>query len=235
MSRAGRSAPGWTWLPNDPIDCLQWLSVSDNPSPVAGSAPDRIDNGASVARVLPHPAGRLAVATLQTKAGLSRQAEIDTAFRVASNVYIVGAALAPEQAVPHRGPSAPTRVGASVDTELPRVGTALADRSGHRPHIGRRQAGLEDHVSTPRSAMSHGHITANRGGAPSGAAARPGTIGADDGIRTRDPHLGKVTKRVRCVLMGPVSCEFVRSESVASVSYVPVVERSTTYLGRCRR
>ena len=69
---------------------------------------------------------------------------------------------------------------------------------------------------------------------PTGAAHHPvelpdlGTIGADDGIRTRDPHLGKVTKRVRCVRMGPVSCEFVRSESDTSVAYVPVVERSTT-------
>jgi hypothetical protein len=69
---------------------------------------------------------------------------------------------------------------------------------------------------------------ANRAGPPSGAATRPGTIGADDGIRTRDPHLGKVTKRVRCVRMGPVCCEFVRSESATSVAYVLVVERSTT-------
>jgi hypothetical protein len=75
--------------------------VTDNPSPVAGSASDRLDNGTSVARALPHPAGRLAIATSQTKAGLSRQAKAGTAFRVAPNVYIVGATLAPTQAVAH--------------------------------------------------------------------------------------------------------------------------------------
>jgi len=30
-------------------------------------------------------------------------------------------------------------------------------------------------------------------------------FGADDGIRTRDPHLGKVLESVRSVLCGPVS------------------------------
>jgi hypothetical protein len=83
------------------IYALQLLSVPDNHSPVAGSAPVRLDNGAPVAQALPHPAGRLAVATPQTKAGLSRQAKAGTAFRVAPNVYIVGATLAPEQAVAH--------------------------------------------------------------------------------------------------------------------------------------
>jgi hypothetical protein len=75
--------------------------VPDNPSPVAGSASDRLDNGASVAPAIPHPAGRLVVATPQTKAGLSRQAKAGTAVRVAPNVYIVGATLAPEQSVSH--------------------------------------------------------------------------------------------------------------------------------------
>ena len=93
------------WLPRSPttgpIYALQLLSVTDSPSPVAGSAPNRLDNGTSVARALPHPAGRLAVATQQTKAGLSRQAKAGTAFRVAPNAYIVGATLAPEQAVAH--------------------------------------------------------------------------------------------------------------------------------------
>jgi hypothetical protein len=73
--------------------------VSDNPSPVAGSALKPLDNSESVAPALPHPAGRLAVATPQTKAGLSRQAKAGNAFRVAPNVYIVGATQAPEQAV----------------------------------------------------------------------------------------------------------------------------------------
>ena len=83
------------------IYVLQLLSVPDNPSPVAGSSSGRLDNGAPVAPALPHPAGRLVVATPQTKAGLSRQTKADTAFRVAPNVYIVGATLAPERAVAH--------------------------------------------------------------------------------------------------------------------------------------
>ena len=76
--------------------------MTENPSPVAGPASDRLDNCASVARGRPHPAGRLVVATPQTKAGLSRQAKAGSAFRVAPNVYIVGATLAPEQAVAYR-------------------------------------------------------------------------------------------------------------------------------------
>ncbi len=75
--------------------------MTDKGPLVAGSASDRSDNGAPVAPPLPHPAGRLAVATPQTKAGLSRQAKAGTAVRVAPNVYIVGATLAPEQAVAH--------------------------------------------------------------------------------------------------------------------------------------
>src|ERR1017187_9903277 len=76
------------------IYALQLLLVTDNPSPVAGSASDRLDNGTSVGPALPHPPGRLAVPPPQTKAGLSRQAKAGTAFRVAPNVYIVGASLA---------------------------------------------------------------------------------------------------------------------------------------------
>ncbi len=36
-------------------------------------------------------------------------------------------------------------------------------------------------------------------------------FGADDGIRTRDPHLGKAVETVRPVLFGPVSWAFVRT------------------------
>ncbi|MGH9306518.1 MAG: Fic family protein [Acidimicrobiales bacterium] len=73
--------------------------MPDNPPPVAGPARDKADNGPSVALALPHPAGRLAVATPQSKARLSRQAKAGTAVRVAPNVYIVGADLSTEQAV----------------------------------------------------------------------------------------------------------------------------------------
>jgi fido (protein-threonine AMPylation protein) len=83
------------------IYALQLLSVTDKPSPVARLSSDRLDNGASGARALPHPAGRLVVATAQTKSSLSRQAKAGTAIRVAPNVYIVGTTLAPEQAVAH--------------------------------------------------------------------------------------------------------------------------------------
>ncbi len=84
-----------------PIYALQLLSVENNPSPVAGSASVRPDNGAPVAPALSHPAGRLVVATETTKAGLSRQAKAGTAVRVAPNTYIVGATLPLHQAVAH--------------------------------------------------------------------------------------------------------------------------------------
>jgi hypothetical protein len=86
---------------NGAIYALQLLLVTNNPSPVAESTSDQPDNGAPVAPALSHRAGRLAVATPQTKAGLSRQAKAGTAFRVAPNVYIVGATLTPEHAVAH--------------------------------------------------------------------------------------------------------------------------------------
>ena len=75
--------------------------MADNQSPVAGSPSHQPDNDVSVAPALSNPAGRLAIATSQTKAGLSRQAKAGTALRVAPNVYIVGATLPPEQAVAH--------------------------------------------------------------------------------------------------------------------------------------
>lgn len=75
--------------------------MTDKPSPVARPASDRANNGASVAPALSHPAGKLVVASETTKASLSRQAKAGSAFRVAPNVYIVGATLAPEQAVTH--------------------------------------------------------------------------------------------------------------------------------------
>ncbi len=73
--------------------------MTNKPSTVAGPAPNRVNNGTSVASGPAHPAGRLVVASETTKAGLSRQAKAGNAFRVAPNVYIVGSALAPEQAV----------------------------------------------------------------------------------------------------------------------------------------
>jgi hypothetical protein len=54
------------------------------------------------------------------------------------------------------------------------------------------------------------------------------TLGAEDGIRTRDPNLGKVAEIVRTVLSGPLACSSVRPVSSPSTEFAPVVERSTT-------
>jgi hypothetical protein len=35
-------------------------------------------------------------------------------------------------------------------------------------------------------------------------------FGADDGIRTRDPHLGKAAAAVHVVTLVPVTCGFIR-------------------------
>ena len=51
------------------------------------------------------------------------------------------------------------------------------------------------------------------GTAPQGQqvlASRRYVLGADDGIRTRDPHLGKAARAVRLVLLRPLSWAFVR-------------------------
>jgi len=41
-------------------------------------------------------------------------------------------------------------------------------------------------------------------------ASRRYLLGTDDGIRTRDPHLGKAARAVRLVLLSPVTWPFVR-------------------------
>jgi hypothetical protein len=51
--------------------------------------------------------------------------------------------------------------------------------------------------------------------------------GAEDGIRTRDPHLGKVGVFVRLVPARPVKCGSVHPVSSASTRFASVVERST--------
>src|SRR5271165_3393830 len=52
--------------------------------------------------------------------------------------------------------------------------------------------------------------------------------GADDGIRTRDPHLGKVLGMVQPVRPSPLECGSVHPVSTQSTESNPVVERSTT-------
>jgi hypothetical protein len=52
-------------------------------------------------------------------------------------------------------------------------------------------------------------------------------FGAEDGIRTRDPHLGKVMEFVCLGLAGPQRCGSVHPVSSPSTASVLVVERST--------
>ena len=55
--------------------------------------------------------------------------------------------------------------------------------------------------------------------------------GAEDGIRTRDPHLGKVSFFVSLVGPAPLSCCSVHSVSTSSTQFALVVERSTIDAG----
>ena len=48
-------------------------------------------------------------------------------------------------------------------------------------------------------------------------------IGAEDGIRTRDPHLGKAVLRVLLVLCAPLSCSVSGCLSAESVELLPVL------------
>jgi hypothetical protein len=52
-------------------------------------------------------------------------------------------------------------------------------------------------------------------------------IGVEDGIRTREPHLGKVMDLVHDVLVSPLACGSVHAASSPSAGSAPVVERST--------
>jgi hypothetical protein len=51
--------------------------------------------------------------------------------------------------------------------------------------------------------------------------------GAEDGIRTRDPHLGKVVFFVSVVGPAPLACGSVHPVSTSSTQSVAVVGRST--------
>src|ERR1700693_4411589 len=53
-------------------------------------------------------------------------------------------------------------------------------------------------------------------------------FGAEDGIRTRDPHLGKVMDLVQLVPCSPPTCGSVGPVSTPSNASAAVVERSTT-------
>jgi hypothetical protein len=51
-------------------------------------------------------------------------------------------------------------------------------------------------------------------------------FGAENGIRTRDPHLGKVVFSVSAAGSGSPSPASVHPASIASIQCAPVVERS---------
>jgi hypothetical protein len=57
-------------------------------------------------------------------------------------------------------------------------------------------------------------------------------VGAEDGIGTRDPHLGKEVFSVSAVGPTPLSCCFVHPGSTSSTQFVAVVERSTIATAR---
>jgi len=59
---------------------------------------------------------------------------------------------------------------------------------------------------------------------------RKTVCGAEDGIRTRDPHLGKVVSSVARVSPTPPPCCSVHPASTPSIVSGPVVERSTSNL-----
>src|SRR6202034_3801841 len=54
---------------------------------------------------------------------------------------------------------------------------------------------------------------------------RPQNFGAEDGIRTRDPHLGKVAEPVYRVLFSPLAFGIVQPVSIQSTGFAAVVER----------
>ena len=51
--------------------------------------------------------------------------------------------------------------------------------------------------------------------------------GPEDGIRTRDPHLGKVMVFVSLGPANPLKCDAIHPVSTPSMQFAPVVERST--------
>ena len=73
----------------------------------------------------------------------------------------------------------------------------------------RPQTRHEGPISTPRTAVTWTFL------------------GADDGIRTRDPNLGKVLTWVFVVIPSPLACDCVHPVSRKSTESSPVVERST--------
>ena len=59
--------------------------------------------------------------------------------------------------------------------------------------------------------------------------------GAEDGIRTRDPHLGKVMDLVHLVPATPLECGSVHPVSSPSTASAAVLERSTIRANERRR
>jgi hypothetical protein len=106
---------------------------------------------------------------------------------------------------PAEPPGAPRlRIGAEIDPELPGVGTGKAHRAGsHDPATlcaGHGQAMASSWTDSNRADSRRAETALVRGA----------FSGADDGIRTRDPHLGKVARP------GPLTCDVVAISPVSS-------------------
>lgn len=137
----------------------------------------KLDNDSGVASSKPsHPAGRLVIATTQNKSGLSRQAKVGGAFRVAPNVYIVGATLPPEHAVRHH------RTGI-ISAIWP--GAVLCDRTalaGGEPVDGWVFVALPDPGRVADLALPGVTVSPRRG-----PAALPGDMPMPDGLHLSSP------------------------------------------------
>ena len=111
------------------------------------------------------------------------------------------------------------RVAADVDAYLPAVPPPLTDRSGHA---------ADGRSSMGKSWAGHGQPAPLSSPAKEPTCcSRPSRAGADDGIRTRDPHLGKVTGTVRRVVPSALTWSPVR-DSVRLARPVQAV-RSARY------
>jgi hypothetical protein len=80
------------------------------------------------------------------------------------------------------------RVRSDKDSQLPRAGTSLTYRALHRTMLigAKRSVGIGVGAVGSRNARTPSQTTSDQG-----------FVGADDEIRTRDPHLGKVKRTLR--------------------------------------
>lgn len=101
---------------------------------------------------------------------------------------------------------------------------------GDDRHLARakRHASVTHRVKSQCQVPSHGQSVANKIGSSASSTLGPAIIGADDGIRTRDPHLGKAMILVHIIHPSVRDWASVHPVSTQSTELSPVVERSTT-------